>query len=68
MFSALDSITYYNTEALLEWVPWVPRNPSIFQQWVPEPIIFGAKEQQSNHFFMGKYAGFWSSWDVEKHF
>ena len=26
--------------APLAWVPWVPRNPSIFEQWVPEPINF----------------------------
>ena len=26
--------------APLAWVPWVPGNPSIFEQWVPEPINF----------------------------
>ena len=26
------------TEAPLEWVPGVPRNPSIFEQWALEPI------------------------------
>ena len=29
--------------APLAWVPWVPGNPSIFEQWVPEPINFGKK-------------------------
>ena len=29
--------------APLAWVPWVPGNPSIFEQWVPEPISFGTK-------------------------
>ena len=29
--------------APLAWVPWVPGNPSIFEQWVPEPIKFGKK-------------------------
>ena len=27
----------------MAWVPWVPRNPLIFEQWVPEPINFGKK-------------------------
>ena len=27
--------------APLAWVPWVPGNPSIFEQWVPETINFG---------------------------
>jgi len=27
--------------APLAWVPWVPGNPSIFEQLVPEPINFG---------------------------
>ena len=27
--------------ALLAFVPLVPVNPSIFEQWVPEPINFG---------------------------
>ena len=27
--------------APLALVPWVPWNPSIFEQWVPEPIDFG---------------------------
>ena len=31
--------------APLAWVPWVPENPSIFEQWVPEPINFGKKVQ-----------------------
>ena len=26
--------------APLAWVPWDPRNPSISEQWVPEPINF----------------------------
>ena len=29
--------------APLAWVPWVPGNPSIFEEWVPEPINFGKK-------------------------
>ena len=29
--------------APLAWVPWVPGNPSIFEQWVAEPINFGDK-------------------------
>ena len=29
------------TVAPLAWVPWVPGNPSIIEQWVPEPISFG---------------------------
>ena len=29
--------------APLPWVPWVPGNPSIFEQWVPEPINLGNK-------------------------
>ena len=29
--------------APLVWVPWVPGNPSIFEQWVLEPIKFGEK-------------------------
>ena len=34
--------------APLAWVPWVPGNPSIFRQWVPEPINFGRKKT-GNH-------------------
>ena len=30
--------------APLVWVTWVPGNPSILEQWVPEPIIFGKKQ------------------------
>ena len=35
-------IVFFQTTlvAPLAWVPWVPRNPSIFEQWVPEPIGF----------------------------
>ena len=29
--------------APLAWVPWVPENPSIFEQWVQELINFGDK-------------------------
>ena len=29
--------------APLVWVPWVPGNPSSFEQWVPELINFGNK-------------------------
>ena len=29
--------------APLVWVLWIPGNPSIFEQWVPEPISFGIK-------------------------
>ena len=28
------------TVASLAWVPWVPRNPSKAEEWVPEPINF----------------------------
>ena len=31
------------TVAPLAWVPWVPGNPSIFEQWVPEPINIDTK-------------------------
>ena len=37
-------ISYFflpSTVAPLAWVPWVPRNPLIFEQWVLEPINFG---------------------------
>ena len=34
--------------APLAWVLWVPGNPSIFRQWVPEPINFGRKKT-GNH-------------------
>ena len=27
--------------APLAWVPWIPGNPSIFEQWVPEPLTLG---------------------------
>ena len=42
-FLALGATIYQSLNlALLRgsvtWVPWVPRNPSIFQQWVLEPI------------------------------
>ena len=41
VFSLVKVLTNLsNTVAPLAWVPWVPRNPSIFEQWVPEPIIF----------------------------
>jgi len=30
--------------APLAWVPWVPGNPSVFEQWVPEPITFETKK------------------------
>ena len=30
--------------APLAWVSWVPGNPSILEQWVPEPINFGKKQ------------------------
>ena len=32
------------TEAPLEKVPWVPGNPSILGQWIPEPINFRKKQ------------------------
>ena len=32
--------TPYLPVAPLPWVCWVPGNPSIFEQWVPEPINF----------------------------
>ena len=32
------------TVAPLQWVPWVPGNPSVLEQWVLEPINFGKKE------------------------
>ena len=34
----------YVTVAPLAWVPWVPGNPSVFEQWVPEPITFETKK------------------------
>ena len=30
--------------ALFAWVPWVPGNPSISEQWVAEPINNGKKQ------------------------
>ena len=30
--------------APLAWVPWVSGNPSVFEQWVPEPITFETKK------------------------
>ena len=36
--------------APLVWVPWVPRNPSNFEQWVPKPISSGKKELNSTFF------------------
>ena len=33
----------FDAVAPLAWVPWVPGNPSIFEQWVPEPINFRKK-------------------------
>ena len=35
--------------ASLAWVPWVPGYPSIFEQWVPEPINFGKKRPKFTH-------------------
>ena len=34
------NLNFGNAVAPLVWVPWVPRNPSIFEQWVPEPINY----------------------------
>ena len=31
----------------LAWVPWVPGNPSIFEQLVPEPINFGRRASKN---------------------
>ena len=36
--------------APLAWVPWVPGNPSIFEQWVPETINLGEKGLNSTLF------------------
>ena len=36
----------------LAWVPRVPGNPSIFEQWVPEPVNFGKKELENTDFFV----------------
>ena len=33
--------TAYTAVASFAWVPWFPGNPSILDQWVPEPINFG---------------------------
>ena len=37
--------------APLAWVPWVPGNPSVFEQWVPEPISFETKKPKFTYFF-----------------
>ena len=55
------------SEAPLAWVPWVPRNPSIFEQWVPEPINFGDQqvkcdqisEQNEQEFGVGNLSSIW---------
>ena len=38
------NLTGHTSVAPLAWVPWVPGNPSILEQWVPEPINFGKKQ------------------------
>ena len=40
----MQSMTYPYAVAPLAWVPWVPGNPSVFEQWVPEPITFETKK------------------------
>ena len=40
--------------APLAWVPWVPGNPSVFEQWVPEPINFETKKLNLPIFCQGK--------------
>ena len=44
-------VTYYMSHAVasLEWVPWVLRNLSIFEQGIPESIIFWKKGQKHNN-------------------
>jgi len=36
--------------APLAWVPWVFGNPSIFEEWVPEPINFWKNQLEFTHF------------------
>ena len=38
------------TVAPLAWVSWVPGNPPILEQWVPEPINFEKKELEFTPF------------------
>ena len=37
-------------KAMLAGVPWIPGNPIVFKQWVPEPINFGKKGQKCTPF------------------
>ena len=39
---------YINAVAQLAWVPWVPGNPLILEQRVPEPINFGDEQVKCN--------------------
>ena len=44
----------HTTGAPLAWVPWVPGNLSIFEQWVPETINFREEGQKFNKFSVEK--------------
>ena len=47
--------------APLAWVPWVPRNPSTFEQWVPEPMNFRKKGLKLTLFSFQSYGlGVWT--------
>ena len=49
-----DNIYIVITVAPIAWVLWVPRNPSISEQWVPEPIQFLAIETLNYPFYNKK--------------
>ena len=52
-----------DTVASLVWVPWVPWNPSIFEQWVPEPISFGKNQEYMYPLISAKRAKNWDFFD-----
>ena len=46
LYEAVDrKFVKLSAVASLAWVPWVPGNPSIFEQLIPEQISFGKKVQ-----------------------
>lgn len=58
----LSEVFWHDTVAQLAWVPWVPGNPSTFEQWVPEPISFGKKGLRFGVFSIQnqQHIGVWS--------
>ena len=36
---SIENVSSHTAEAILVWIPWVPKKPSIFEQCVLEPIL-----------------------------